>query len=105
MMGVGNRNRGATAGPVGVTVPFPFTGTFQGAIISPPPNFTIFFRATLKDGNEYEYGYACDTEDETDDKLNHLNVAGGVLDNGPVPIGGRYFNSDKLGGAYYKILF
>jgi hypothetical protein len=84
--------------------PFPFTGTFGSGIISPPPPVTIYFQATLKDGSRYEYGYACPTEDDADEKLLQLNPESLTFIRGPVPVGGLFFNTDKLGGAYYKIL-
>jgi hypothetical protein len=92
--------------PVDTSTPavsFGYAGSFNSGIIDPPPPFTIYFEATLKNGIRYEYGYAVETEDQTRLEQDTVNRASYITANGPVPTGGRYFNQSKLGGAYYKI--
>jgi hypothetical protein len=91
-----------TPGPPTGTVPFPFVGDFQASIIAPPPPYTIFFHATLKDGITYEYDYASPDEDDAFMKVSACNDESFIFDQGPTPCGGRFFNNDKLGGAYDK---
>jgi hypothetical protein len=85
------------------SAPFPFTGQFNRSIISPPPNWTVYFQATLADGNQYEYGYAFNTDAAATLAQDSCNAEAYLLAQGPTPIGGEYFNPSKLGGAYYKI--
>ena len=68
-----------------------------------PYGWYIFFNATLKSGDTFQYLYGPWDYDTAQSKFAGVNPSDFGIGPGEEAYGGRYFNPDKLGGCTFKL--